>query len=67
MGQTRKVTLPRPVEVLLLYWTAAPDENGGVIFKQDIYDRDAAILAGLTSELSFRRPVFSWADDAGGD
>ena len=65
--QTRKVTLPRPVTVLLLYWTVAPDDNGDVIFKQDIYGRDAGILAGLNSELSFNQQVFSWADSARAD
>ena len=64
--QTRKVTLPRPVTVLLLYWTVAPDDNGDVLFKQDIYDRDAAVLAGLNSEFSFHTPAFSWAGGAGG-
>ena len=62
--RTRKVTLPRPVTVLLLYWTVAPDDNGDVIFKQDIYGRDAGILTGLNSELSFNQQVFSWADSA---
>jgi len=64
--QTRKVTLPRPVTVLLLYWTVAPDGNGDVIFKQDIYDRDTAVLAGLNSEFSFRQSVLSWTDSASG-
>jgi murein L,D-transpeptidase YcbB/YkuD len=61
--QTRRVTLPRPVTVLLLYWTVAPGEQGEALFKQDIYDRDAAVLAGLNSEPSFYAPVFTWADD----
>ena len=65
--QTRKVTLPRPVTVLLLYWTVAPDDSGDVIFKQDIYGRDAGILAGLNSELSLNQQVFSWADRAKAD
>ena len=64
---TRKVTLPRPVTVLLLYWTVAPDDSGDVIFKQDIYGRDAGILAGLNSELSLNQQVFSWADSAKAD
>jgi murein L,D-transpeptidase YcbB/YkuD len=67
--QTRRVTLPQPVTVLLLYWTVAPGENAEVLFKQDIYDRDAPVLAGLNSELKFHPSVFSWADetDSGSD
>ena len=59
--------MPRPVTVLLLYWTVAPDDSGDVIVKQDIYGRDAGILAGLNSELSLNQQVFSWADSAKAD
>ena len=31
---------------MLLYWTAAVDNERRVVFKQDIYDRDGAVLAG---------------------
>jgi len=60
--QTRSVSLPRPVTVLLLYWTATVDDDGNVIFRKDIYDRDPAILAGLDSWFKFRsRPVIKAA------
>lgn len=65
-AQTRKVSLPRPVTVILLYWTVASDGYGDVTFKQDLYDRDGAVLAGLNSEFSFHTPAFSWAGGAGG-
>lgn len=56
--QTRSVSLPQPITVLLLYWTVNFDADGHVIFKQDIYDRDAAVVSGLQQPFRFRdRPV----------
>ncbi len=65
-GETRKVSLRRPVTVILLYWTVAAESNGELIFKQDIYDRDAAVLEGLNSDFSFHQPAFSWTGTADG-
>ncbi len=64
--ETQTVSLPRPVTVILLYWTVAAGDDGEVIFKQDIYDRDAAVLAGLNSEFSFHTPAFSWVGRSDG-
>jgi murein L,D-transpeptidase YcbB/YkuD len=59
-NETRTVSLPRPITVLLLYWTVDFDEEGNTVFKQDIYDRDAAVLSGLQQPFRFRsRPVLS--------
>jgi len=52
--KTTRVNLNRPVTVLLLYWTVDADDDGGVIFKQDVYDRDPAILRELDSPFQFR-------------
>jgi murein L,D-transpeptidase YcbB/YkuD len=49
---TTRVNLPRDVPVILLYWTVAVDEEGTVHFKRDLYERDAAVLAGLDEEFS---------------
>ncbi|MDH3899835.1 MAG: L,D-transpeptidase family protein [Gammaproteobacteria bacterium] len=58
--ETRSVTLPQPITVLLLYWTVDFDEDGTVVFRQDIYDRDVPILSGLQQPFRFRdRPVVS--------
>ena len=54
---TRKmqtVNLARPVPVLILYWTAQPRPDGQVIFRNDIYGRDAPTLAAL--DAPFRAP-----------
>jgi L,D-transpeptidase YcbB len=53
-GETRTVTLQKPVPVLLLYWTAQPTPDGHVYFRGDVYDRDAPTLRALDG--SFRAP-----------
>jgi murein L,D-transpeptidase YcbB/YkuD len=52
--QTRTVNLKQPVPVLILYWTAQPRPDGQVIFREDIYGRDAPTLAALNGNV--RRP-----------
>jgi murein L,D-transpeptidase YcbB/YkuD len=45
--KTTRVNLEEPIPVMLLYWTAAVDEEGTVFFKKDVYNRDAPIIKGL--------------------
>ncbi len=47
-GRERRVDLPAPVPVYILYLTAMPD-RGGVTFRRDIYERDSASPVRLTS------------------
>jgi murein L,D-transpeptidase YcbB/YkuD len=49
-GETRVVPLPRPVEVVIQYWTASVDEVGVLHFYRDVYGRDAALLNALGRE-----------------
>jgi murein L,D-transpeptidase YcbB/YkuD len=42
--QTRRVSLPEPVPVYLVYWTVQVQDDGEVEFKRDPYGRDALIL-----------------------
>ncbi len=44
--KTTRIDLPQPIPVLLTYWTAWV-EDGEVHFREDIYERDAAILKAL--------------------
>jgi murein L,D-transpeptidase YcbB/YkuD len=46
-NRRRTVRLKTPMPVLLSYWTAEADEDGAVRFREDIYERDAAVLAAL--------------------
>jgi murein L,D-transpeptidase YcbB/YkuD len=54
----KTVYLDEPLTTLLLYWTAWVDPAGQLTFYPDVYERDAAILAGLEEDFQFRaRPV----------
>jgi murein L,D-transpeptidase YcbB/YkuD len=53
-GTTRTIRLPKPVPVLLLYWTVDRDDQGAIVFKPDPYGRDAKLLKAL--DLPFLRP-----------
>ena len=52
--QTTRINLVKPVTVILMYWTVNIRDDGGMMFKTDVYDRDAAVLAGLNKPFSFR-------------
>ena len=46
-GLTRNLDLPAPVPVLMVYWTAAYDEQRGVVLRPDVYQRDAALVRDI--------------------
>jgi murein L,D-transpeptidase YcbB/YkuD len=46
----QRVDLPEPVPVYITYLTALPTGKGRIAFQQDVYGRDAALLARLESE-----------------
>lgn len=46
-GRTRWVHLEEPLPVILAYWTAEAGPQGEVRFREDVYARDAAVLAAL--------------------
>jgi len=53
-GKNQKVSLPRPITVLLMYWTVEADEEGNVYFKKDPYNRDKPVLDGLGRDAGIR-------------
>jgi len=57
-GKTRTIVLPKPLPVLILYWTAAVGRDGRVQFLPDVYGRDPAVIRALAAKFAFRkRPV----------
>jgi len=46
-GRTTRIDLPRPMPIVLTYYTAWVDETGTLQFREDIYARDPAVLATL--------------------
>ena len=55
-GTTRTVRLPKPVPVLILYWTVDRDDQGAIIFKPDPYGRDPKLLKALDRSFLRRAP-----------
>ncbi len=48
-GAETTISLPRAIPVVVLYWTAWSAEDGTVHFRNDVYQRDAAVLRALTA------------------
>jgi murein L,D-transpeptidase YcbB/YkuD len=58
--ETKQISLKKSVTILLLYWTVRVEDDGTVVFKKDIYERDQNILSGLKSQFKFRkRPILT--------
>ncbi len=54
-GKTTRVNLSKPLPVLLQYWTVETARNPGeIVFRKDIYERDAPILKGLDAAYVIR-------------
>jgi murein L,D-transpeptidase YcbB/YkuD len=45
--RTRWIRLEKPLPVILAYWTAYARADGRFMFREDVYDRDAAVLRAL--------------------
>lgn len=46
-GKLTTVSLKKPIDVFLMYWTVQPDAEGRLGFVPDIYGRDLALIAAL--------------------
>jgi murein L,D-transpeptidase YcbB/YkuD len=55
-GRTRRVSLKRPVPVLLVYLTAVADADGTARFYRDIYGRDEALRLALDGPVRLDLP-----------
>ena len=54
-GETTTVHLNKPVDILILYWTAGADRKGRMYFDQDIYKRDPAVLTELDTPWEYKK------------
>jgi L,D-transpeptidase YcbB len=55
-GKRQRITLPKPITIMLLYLTAFPDELGRVQFRDDVYARDGAVHQALGLPFEFAPP-----------
>jgi len=53
-GETKRINLPRPVPIYLLYFTAGIDTMNNIYFIKDVYKRDPAVLKALDTPVKFR-------------
>ena len=49
-GEQQKITIPHPLPVHILYYTAFVDPDGTVEFRKDIYGHDAELAKALAAE-----------------
>ena len=54
-GETTTINLPKPINIYLIYLTAAVDEQNNLMFMKDIYKRDKAVLNALKKPFVFER------------
>jgi murein L,D-transpeptidase YcbB/YkuD len=52
-GKTQTIRLEKPVKILLIYWTVDETDDGRIVFKRDIYDRDARLWQALNQRFEF--------------
>jgi len=51
--KTTRITLPKPIDIILLYWTAGADKEDRLFFNKDVYDRDRDVLNALNEPIKF--------------
>jgi murein L,D-transpeptidase YcbB/YkuD len=52
-GETTTITLPKPVNIYLIYITAVVDQENNLFFMRDVYKRDKAVLDALNRPFEF--------------
>ena len=54
-GKTTTITLPKPVNIYLIYLTAAVDQENNLMFMKDVYKRDKAVITALKEPFHFKK------------
>ena len=52
-GLTKRINLKTPIPIVIVYATVNVKPDGVVVFREDIYGRDAKTLAALNGPLVF--------------
>ena len=53
-GKTTTINLPKPVNIYLIYLTAAVDQQNNLMFMKDVYKRDQAVLEAIKKPIHFK-------------
>jgi L,D-transpeptidase YcbB len=64
-GETRNFHLTRPIPILIAYWTADVAGDGTLLFRPDIYGRDAALAEALAQPRSHAAGLLQCAPPGG--
>lgn len=59
VGATAHLTIPAPLPIYLLYWTAFVDDDGTVEFRKDIYGRDRRLIDVIQGRPTVRQVTFN--------
>jgi murein L,D-transpeptidase YcbB/YkuD len=54
-GKTTTVHLNKPIDILILYWTAGADRKDRIYFDVDVYERDPAVLRELDIPWEYKK------------
>ena len=55
-GETQIIHLPKPVTIMIMYWTVVIEPDGVVQFRKDVYGRDEKVLQALDGEFKLSLP-----------
>lgn len=53
-GETTIINLPKHINIYLVYFTSAIDEDNNLLFMKDVYKRDQAVLRALKTPVKFK-------------
>jgi len=54
-GKTTTIHLTKPIDILILYWTAGADKQDRIYFDADVYERDPAVLSELDRPWEYKK------------
>lgn len=54
-GETTTIMLPKPINIYLIYLTAAVDQDNNLMFMKDVYKRDRDISKAMNKPFHFQR------------
>ncbi|MEE9494346.1 MAG: L,D-transpeptidase family protein [Gammaproteobacteria bacterium] len=60
-GENRRIALPEPVAVHLIYQTAWMDEQGDIQFRPDVYRKDALLKAAMSKDYTHQTETLAQA------
>lgn len=53
-GKTTTINLPKPINIYLIYLTAAVDQGNNLMFMKDVYKRDKAVIEAMKKPFYFK-------------